>query len=98
LRDRNGAQGGSQQPGFTEAIEAAACGIGGLRPENEMVGEFDVDGQRRLPQPACDLDVGRARRRIATYAVSGISGVMPRPVLCRMPRFFASELLHLDAA
>jgi DNA repair protein RadC len=26
------------------------------------------------------------------------SGVMPRPVLCRMPRFFASESLHLDAA
>ena len=26
------------------------------------------------------------------------SGVMPHPVLCRMPRFFASELLHLDAA
>jgi hypothetical protein len=42
----------SQQSGFTEAVEAPTSGIGGLRPEDEMIGELDVDGQCRLPQPA----------------------------------------------
>jgi hypothetical protein len=42
--------------------------------------------------------VCRAGRWIACYTAYGITGVMPHVFLCRMSRFAASELLHLDAA
>jgi hypothetical protein len=67
-------------------------------PNHNMVKQFDREDVGRFPELAGYGYICRRRTWIATYAVSGISGVMPRPVLCRMPRFFASESLHLDAA
>lgn len=51
-----------QQSRFAEAVEAAAGRIGGLGAEDEMIGELDVDGHGRLPQPArlCEVpDYGK---------------------------------------
>ncbi len=73
-------------------------GIRPRSPDNHVIQKLDVDRPRRLPQLACNLQIGRTRGRVARYTAYGISGVMPHPVLCRMPGARSSEILRLDAA
>jgi len=60
-----------------------------------MVKYFDFQQLPGADEVACDFDVRFGRGRVAAYAGSGISGVIPDPVLCRMaddlPGFSLSE-------
>gem|GEM_PF-4515366 len=66
-----------QQAGFAKAVVTAPHRIRGLRSQDEMIRQLDIDGQRRLPQAPGYLEIGRTRRRIATGVV----------VLCCVPSY-----------
>lgn len=51
---------------------------------DDMTENFDIEKLTRSNEVAGDLNVGLGWSRLAAYAVSGIMGVIPHPVLCRM--------------
>ena len=64
----------------------------GFRVANDnVVEQFDFENPSRLPQRTSDGYVGLAGAGVACYTAYGISGVMPHPVLCRMPGARSSE-------
>jgi len=52
----------------------------------DVVKHFDFEKLPGAYQVACNLHVGFGWRCLAAYVAYGISGVIPRPVLCRMAR------------
>jgi DNA repair protein RadC len=73
-----------------------------LNRKNRLIKRVEVTSGTATGSLVHPREVFRAAIREAATTVICVhnhpSGVMPRPVLCRMPRFFASESLHLDAA
>ena len=53
-------------------------------PHDDVVEYFDLQKLPGADQVACNLDVCFARLGFSAYADSGITKVMPHPVLCRM--------------
>jgi hypothetical protein len=49
-----------------------------------MVENFDFKKLTSSDEVTGDLDVGLGWSRLSAYAATGISGVIPHPVLCRM--------------
>jgi hypothetical protein len=54
--------------------------------QNDVVEHFDFEKLAGANQVTRDLNVGFGRCGVPAYAVCDISGVIPRPVLCRRPR------------
>ncbi len=50
-----------------------------------MIEEFDLKELTGSDEITCYADIRFGRLWLAAYADIGISGVMPHPVLCRMP-------------
>jgi hypothetical protein len=54
--------------------------------QNYMVKHFDFEKLPGAYEVACHLNVSFGWRSLSAYAVCDISGVIPRPVLCRTAR------------
>jgi hypothetical protein len=52
--------------------------------DDDVVKHFDFQKLPAAYQIAGNIDVSRRRSAFAAYVAYGISGVIPRPVLCRM--------------
>jgi hypothetical protein len=70
-------------------------------PYDYVVENFDFKELTSSDEVTGDLDVGLGRSRLSAYSATGISGVMPHPVLCRTARdlpWFSRRNHWLDAA
>ena len=52
-------------------------------PDDDVVEDFDFEKLAGSNEITSNLDVSFRRSWLSTYAVYGISGVIPHPVLCR---------------
>ncbi len=53
-------------------------------PYDDVIEDLDLEQESCLQEVPGDPEVGEGWGRIERYAVSGIRGVMPHSVLCRM--------------
>jgi hypothetical protein len=68
---------------------------------DDVIENFDFEKLARSNEVTGDFDVGLGRSRLPGYSGSGITGVMPHPVLCRTARdlpWFSRRNHWLDAA
>jgi hypothetical protein len=70
-------------PGLQKIAKTAETGVGWVS-NDDVIENFDFKKLARSNEVTGDFDVGLGWSRLTTYAVSGISGVMPHLVLCRM--------------
>jgi hypothetical protein len=51
---------------------------------DDVIENFDFEKLARSNEVTGDFDVGLGWSRLSAYSATGITGVMPHPVLCRM--------------
>ena len=56
----------------------------GLAAQDDMIQHLNLEELAGADEIPCHTDIGFRGRGISAYAVCGISGVIPHPILCRI--------------
>ncbi len=68
------------------------------RADNDVIDQLQLEDSARFKNPAGEPQIRFRRGGISAYAVCGITGVIPHPVLCRMATGFSKSGQRPDAA